>query len=198
MQRNLDGQVIYRLISHARNRELLQKIPYIPWLDLAVVFFTYGNLADYGPVAIQITTKQMREDGLTAEDLFRMAQSDTQVVLPDEFCSMHKILKESFPCMLSREGMRLYVLTNEYRHFGAAAILYDGQLSRIGRMLGENFYVLPSSVHEMLIVPASEAPARDAMKEIVHEINETVVERKDVLSDSVYFYDRACEALRMV
>ncbi len=186
-----EGQVIYRLIGRKYNRKLLQRVPYIPYLDMAVIFYMLVTIPDYGAIFLLINQEQMEDMGLTESELFQQARQNTPAQLPAEFKSMQELMREDFPCLVSREGKDLYVLTNEKRRYGAAAILYDGQLRDVGRQLEEDFYVIPSSVHETLIVPVSEAPEPESMRKIVREINGSFVEDREVLSDDIYFYDRS-------
>lgn len=82
------------------------------------------------------------------------------------------------------------MLTNRWKNYGAAAALYEGQLQAVGEMFGENFYVIPSSVHEMLILPESRVPKREELDEMIKEINEIAVAPEEVLGDRAYYYDR--------
>ncbi len=186
----LEGQIVYRLLGQKSSQELLKKVPFIPYLDMVIVFYVMVSIPDYGSVFLVISMEQMKEMGLTESDLYRQARLNTPLQLPPEFKSMQELMQEDYPCLVSRERTDLYVLTNQKRQFGAAAILYDGQLGNVGRRLEEDFYVIPSSVHETLIVPVSEAPDPDSMRKIVREINTVIVEDREVLSDEVYFYDR--------
>ena len=81
-------------------------------------------------------------------------------------------------------------MSNRLRSYGAAAILYEDRLEGIGDYLKENYYVLPSSVHEVIIVPESAAPGWEALNALVAEVNETQIEAEDILSDRAYYYDR--------
>ena len=89
----------------------------------------------------------------------------------------------------------MYVLTNSLRNYGAACLFYPHVLEMVGEMLKEDYYVLPSSVHEVIIVPESKALDADEMSEMVVEINETQVEPEEVLSDHAYFYQRDSKKL---
>ena len=84
----------------------------------------------------------------------------------------------------------LFVLTNSIRNFGAAAILYEHRLEGIGDYFKENYFVLPSSVHEVIMIPESKAARQNDLSAIVKEVNETQVQKEEVLSDHVYYYDR--------
>ncbi len=190
-----EGQVIYRLLGRRSSQKLLHGVPYIPYLDMVIIFYNLITVPDYGSVFLLVTEKQRKEMGLTVRDLYRQARENTQVLLPAEFKSMQQIFRENFPFLVTREGMDLYVLTNKDQHFGAAAILYDGRLDEVGQTLGENFYVIPSSVHETLILPVSAAPGPDAIRQIICHVNASVVEEKEVLSDEVYIYERGAGTL---
>lgn len=84
----------------------------------------------------------------------------------------------------------MFVLTNSLRSLGAACILYENVLFHIGNFLKENYYILPSSIHEVIIIPESQCPDEDTLNSMILEINETQVEIEDVLSDHVYYYNR--------
>ncbi len=89
----------------------------------------------------------------------------------------------------------MFVLTNSLRSFGAVCILYEDILFHIGNLLRENFYILPSSIHEVIIIPESQAPCKETLNEMIVEINESQVEREEVLSDHVYYYNREMKDL---
>ena len=67
----------------------------------------------------------------------------------------------------------------------------------IGQILKNDYYILPSSVHEVIIVPYSEILVCSKLDEMVREINITQVEEEDVLSNHVYLYDRGSGKLRV-
>lgn len=82
-----------------------------------------------------------------------------------------------------------FMLTNTDAYQGAVALFYPGVMEKISEVLGCGYYILPSSVHELIIVPDILEPDVDMMRATVHEANTTVVERKDLLSDDIFHYD---------
>ncbi len=72
----------------------------------------------------------------------------------------------------------MYVLTNKERSLGAGTFLYPGVLKQAEELLGERFYVLPSSIHECILIPEEEGMYQEALTEIVTEINESQVDRR--------------------
>ena len=95
---------------------------------------------------------------------------------------------------LGESGIQLLVLTNENTLNGAAMMMHQDVLDKIGELLGQDYYVLPSSLHEVLITIAEEKDVR-TLQEMVHEINETQVDTADLLSDKVQFYDTTTHVL---
>lgn len=92
---------------------------------------------------------------------------------------------------LNEEKIPMYVLTNTQKLYGAACMLYPGVIKGFAEKMGSDFYLLPSSVHEVILVPAGAGADQEALKEIVTDINRTQVAADEVLSDSVYYYSRS-------
>lgn len=82
----------------------------------------------------------------------------------------------------------MYVLSNKLKNYGAACIAYPYILDMLAGVLKENFYVLPSSVHEVIIVPESSQIRQSELERMVREINETQVPEEEILSNHAYFY----------
>lgn len=174
-------------------------MPYAEYLDLAVFFYVVEDIDESGG---WIETTLIRNEHLawwkvTAEEIQRQAEANTGRILPYEFSTMYMVCRklmdkagmdgDEWRELREQEGM--YVLTNYTHICGAAAILYPGRLEAIGAYLKENYYILPSSVHEVIIVPESRALKKEEMEFIVREVNETQVQADEFLSDHVYVYD---------
>lgn len=92
----------------------------------------------------------------------------------------------------------IYVLTNTAGYLGAAGILLDGLLAGFSRRIGSSFYVLPSSIHEVLLIPDTRDMDPTSLSHIVQEVNGSDIIRPDeVLSDHVYRYDIKTHKLHM-
>lgn len=90
----------------------------------------------------------------------------------------------------------LYVLTNESRLFGAAAIVDKKVLESFAKEHGSGFYIIPSSIHEVLLFLSEDLNVGERLAEMVHEVNSTEVSPEEVLSDHVYYFDRKTSELR--
>lgn len=194
-------RIVYRLVSREKNEEQLEGIPYIPFLNLVITFHCLMMQEEDGIGSVRVNNALLEEWGLDHKALFAMAQKNTVRLFPVRICSMEKMLLELLEESENKQyyeeqikpgecGQESYVLTNEMGVNGAAVILYPDCLSMVGKSIGEDFYLLPSSIHEMLVVPASTHIEREALKNMVREVNRRCVEIDEVLSDDVYFYSR--------
>ncbi len=88
------------------------------------------------------------------------------------------------------EQDEIYVLTYGDGRFGASVLASDQIMSKAAKQLGGNIYILPSSVHELLVISKNSSMAQDvkSLAETVREVNSSVVAAEDFLSDNVYEY----------
>ena len=92
---------------------------------------------------------------------------------------------------------KMYVLSNRARSNGAACMIYPYVLRMMGDILEEDFYILPSSIHEVILVPASAGISVAEMEKMVCEINETQVPEEEILGSHVYRYSRKNKTISM-
>lgn len=158
-------------------------------INMEVLFQTaFENAPILFPSAIENMQDVMRNilmDGLK-EDI--MGIRDTGEGLFDK--EWTEELAEQMMNDLENTKMPMYVLTNKQKMYGAACILYPGVLKEFAEKIQQDLYILPSSVHEVILVPADAEVDQEALREIVTEINRTQVAEDEVLADSVYFYSR--------
>lgn len=189
--------ITFKVVNLEANQEMLGEMPYIPFLDLAVVFSLMFELNDSGSATMAVKSEHLQMWGVTVKELFQEASKNTSRLLPPEFKEMQSVINgllgtgKALKKEVEEAGEdMMYVLSNHTRTFGAACILYDGLLERIGNHLQENFYILPSSVHEVIIIPESRSLDKPALESMVREVNETQVNEEEVLSDRPYYFSR--------
>ena len=193
-----------KLINEGRNEQLLKKIPHRSFLDLAVaVYYSFEDEA-FGTGTILVHESHRKTWGVSEDALLEHARANTLKIQPWEFLSMDKILEkycgeEQGQGADGRENsaIPMYVLTNRGNYFGAASMLFDSVLQEIAEKLGGDFWVLPSSIHECIIVPADFPTDREELQDMVSEINRCAVAEEDFLSDEVYFYQANLHKLSM-
>ncbi len=194
-------RIAYKLIHYGKNKELLEEVPYIPYLDLALVFYCLLQETPYGNASILVRQEHLEYWKVSKEELFAVAQRNTPKLLPacceslaDLILPVLKELPEGLDGLdkefLESESVPMYVLTNRWRLDGACCMLYPGVLAQTAERLGGSLYLLPSSIHEVIVIPVSAAGDPKELTGIVREINLTEVLPEEVLSDQVYCYDR--------
>lgn len=182
-------RLMFRLVSTEANRELLQDMPHIDFCDLSQVFYLLFETDGDGCRTVPVTVMLMEAWKAGMDDILLNAERNTAERLPGKLAGMDDILDGAAS---PERGISFYVLTNPMKLYGAACILYKGMLEQVAERIGFGFYVLPSSVHEVIIVPADKCRPETAqeLKMIVTSVNGTELPECDILSDSVYFYNR--------
>ena len=194
-------RVVCRLVNYAKNRELLKQVPHRRFLDLAVVYYYKMEDHTFGDAGILVKNEHMEMWDADLEELDDAAMSNTARLMPYECMCIADMLSELTGIRIGEcdeAQLPMYVLTNTEKSFGAATILYPTILEALGERFGRDFFVLPSSVHECMLVPASEEFEPEKLREIVCEINEECVAEEEVLGDTVYRYYREKGELRAV
>lgn len=212
MDRNWTKEhLVYRLVNRSYNAELLRDIPYREFHDLAVIYCVLAGESQDGICSYVMHREQMERLGFDEVTLFKAAQENTRKFFPAQFASLFEVIKQTAvemgedlsevfeKEMLDEEvGKPMYMLSNTSKCYGAAVLLYPGVLENISRSLQSDLVILPSSCHEVLILPYDEEDSVSGLTELVCAVNRECVAPMDVLSDSVYLYRRVDEALVMV
>ena len=110
--------------------------------------------------------------------------------MPELLLPMSELLEELMGVQVEERELSFYVLTNKDKMFGASAMLYTEQMKRLAYRLQSDLLILPSSVHEVLLLPDDHDREYDFYRQMVQEVNATQVDPEEILSDSLYRYDR--------
>lgn len=210
------NHIVYKLINYERNAEQLEGIPHFRYLDLAIVFYYIYENNMIGSATIQITNHHLKMWHVAKEEIYELAKKNSPRLLKAECKNMEEVLRELLyerreeACSVQKgmhtepdkktsndmgaEGMPMYVLSNASRMNGAAVMLYKDALKGIAEKLGDNLYILPSSIHEVILVPEDYCN-RTNLEEMVSEVNTSQVDAQEVLSNRVYLYSRKDETI---
>lgn len=182
----------YKLLNLERNKQMLVSRPYIPYLDLAIVFYVPYADDDGRLHEINITNAIMQSWEADVNQLYADAHQNTVKFLPATIKSLSIILnKESNESKAPEPDVPLYVVSNRLELYGAASILYDGLLQASADLFDDDIVVIPSSIHDMILIPASATPDPISLvKDMVASVNQTLA-AKDVLSDNIYYYSKS-------
>lgn len=192
-------RIVCKLINYEKNRELLASVPYVRFLNLALVCYCSILHDTFGSATILVRWGNLKLWGVDARVLFDLAVENTRRILSPQIRDMDQIMSEEVGEIHRKEGqMQMYVLTNNRKLFGAVCILYPEVLRQFSRQISKNFYILPSSVHEVILIPEEDKLYGKEFEKLVRSVNRMQVEPEEVLSDSVYYYDRAREKITIL
>lgn len=190
--------IIYKLIHYTRNEAMLKDLPHFRFLDLAVVFCCLLSDTEKGNATILIHNHHLSFWHVTAEDLYTLAINNTPLLLPFELRNMAEVLKTLYPEVSNEtpdtaydSELPMYVLTNTSKLYGASCILYPGVLSDFSQKHNCDFYIIPSSIHEVLLIPKKSETDYTDLNMMIQEVNATQVQEEEILSDHVYCYERS-------
>ncbi len=182
---DVKDRITYRLVSLKKNKKFLEDVPHIIYLDLAIIFTVVYKLDSGGVESLKITYELMDAWEKKVGELMELAKVNTPRLFPPVLKRLTDVLG------MDDYSFDMLLLSNEYYVFGATAILYEDEMCKIAERLDDDLYVIPSSIHEVLILPKCLVCDVDDINDMIHSINEEQLISTDILSDKAYFYDRS-------
>lgn len=192
-----------KLINMERNKEMLTGMPWKQFLDLAVVYYVkISGVTDGGEACFLVKNSSMEIWGQDEESLYQTAMANMHKDGGPVFESMEAVLQgtaadDMVPFMPEEPELGMYVLSNRSRLLGAAEILDRDTLKMISGKMGGDFIVLPSSLHESIILPSDAKFTYTELAAMVREINMVQVDREERLSNHIYLYEKDKGVLRI-
>lgn len=191
------------VVNTAENRKLLEQVPHKEVADLSLL--CYADLpVDQGSynATFKITEQMLQKWNVDREELFQIASeniipANTPVLQNLEEVTRQILIGGAPPENLlkkeidfSNQEAMMLVLTNEKKNFGAAMMFEPQVMDQLSQSFPEGFYILPSSLHEVLILPDRGGISPKELGAMVREVNQSQVEKMEQLSDRVYRYDK--------
>lgn len=208
---NVRKMIFCKLVNTKKNEELLKKIPHKDFLDLSVVFYILVNDDETGTQTVLIHNNHLEMWDIDVEELYCIASKNTirnsNVELKTMTSMIDEIMgnismegddnQESFEKYIKSiseaEGQSdfpMYVLTNKRRIFGATCMLYKNLLKCFANNMKADVCILPSSIHEVILIPLKCKEAVKEYHQMVIDVNEHEVAPEEVLSNNIYVYVR--------
>ena len=194
-------RLFLRLIHYERNKENLKDAVYCKFLDLAAVFYVLTEESEDGVKSYRLPKSIWDSLELgTAEEYYTKIVENTKRLFPEVLTYLEEAILSCMEqeneehCLNSLEqteqllSHRLYMLSNQRRINGAAVLLYPGLLEMLAEKFSGNYFIIPSSVHEILLLKETQTEDVQQLNSIVYEVNEQQVAPEEVLSDHVYYY----------
>ncbi len=197
-------RICYRLVGKKDNEGLLADVPHVGYLDLAICFFYAYSGEELGEGSILIHHSHAEMWNTNTSELLELAGKNTPILFPARSFSMEELLGEAEDELTQEEyqdflhSVPMKILSNEKKNQGAGCLLYEGVLESMAREYNGDFYLLPSSIHETIVLPDNGAESAESLRRMVYEVNRSQVLPEEVLSDSLYYYSRERKRLEIV
>ena len=199
-----------RLSAAEKNADVLEHAPHIRKEDLAITFHIMLDQSDKGTATTMINDNMMEAYGIDLDQLYQDALLNSPVICPAQIENMGEALSRMMiedmksagapPEVIqemekdlkeSNKDNPMTIITNDRLVDGASAIFYPGVMDLVGERMQGDYFILPSSVHETLVVPDDGRVSLQELTDMVKEVNMTQVNPEDQLTDQVYHYDIA-------
>lgn len=194
----MKDKLVMEVVSAEANAEMLEKVPHQNMEDMAVVYCFVINSDETGRASILATNDMINAMGVTPEQLHADALENASQIRPAQITGMSEVIAE----MMGRDQAemmgivpvdpkdeQMFVATVSDKVMGAGVLAYQDFMDQAADRLGGSFYILPSSRHEVLLVPDNGQMSLSDLESMVREVNATQVAPEDKLTDSVYHYD---------
>lgn len=217
----IKDRIVYKLINTQANRAMLEYLPHMPFHDMSMVCYLLMEQHEQGYVTALIHKDHVQTWKIREKELFLTALENTPKLLPPTIQPMSDVLRqlaqealgenyreEALDALLEEADKQrmenhpvfptLYVLSNPVGVNGAACMTYPHVIRDFARQLDQDILILPSSIHEVLLVADCETYNYEDMSYLVKDINETEVSIEDRLSNQIYRYHRESDQIKMV
>ena len=196
-----------RLVNTEKNNGALTEVPHRDFFDLSLTYFVdVTRDGDEGCASIQVTNAHMEKWDVTEDDLYKqfkesMDQNDRSRMQPvmDALAEAANCPPEETRALCGNMGIvPMYVLSNARKLNGAVEILNKKAMEKAAETIGDDFYILPSSIHETILVPVrGNEDGADKLAEMVACINSSEVPDTEILSNHVYRYRRQSRKIEL-
>ena len=201
--------IVFSLVNTEQNRDMLSNAPHREFQDLSIVYrWIVGYGADGSIRSTMVQNDLAERMGLSEKELYNLAVENTRRLLPPKVMSMQEMMRkvlvsdgmpDEMVDMLTTEmepEQTMWIISNDRGINGAVNMLYEDQLKEISEKLGNDLYVLPSSVHEVIAISTAMAEPEE-LAEMVRSVNLSSVEIGERLSNQVYHYDKDLRKLTL-
>lgn len=110
----------------------------------------------------------------------------------------HKTAKPGEDALMGGGGGFQYVMTNRMRNHGAVGMLRTDLLQKLTEKEGCSLFILPSSIHEIILAPDRGTFSAEMLRETVESINREQVEKWERLSDNVYYFRKGGDKVEIL
>lgn len=208
----IKSNLIVCLVNTEQNKEMLKEVPHREFNDLSVIYRWIVDIHEDGVASAVINNYNVQMLSMTEPELYEKAMENTRKKFPMKIRDMEGLISDmifddmdmmmddmdEFGREMLQQGIadilndryssNMYVFTNGPGMFGANAMLFEDQLYDFSQKFGGDFYIIPSSIHDLIAV-SPKLCTPEMLANMVYEVNRDQVDISERLSNEVYFYD---------
>lgn len=175
--------IVFQLINTEKNEKLLADIPHRNFQDLSVIYSYVIEYQEEYSASVMIKNELLELLEMNEQQLYEMALVNTKRLFPT-------IIHASFPEEIMPPEYNMFLVSNQRNNQnGSASILYEEVIQKLEEKIKDDFYIIPSSICEVLVVSAKSFNSIE-LRQTVKDVNDTILNPKEFLSYNVYFYNR--------
>ena len=179
------NHIIPKFVSKETAENYPDRIVKIPYLDFCIVFIYVIDKEGSNIISYPIDKDMLSDYGVDEHQLLMDAIKTDEKLMKADVEHIEDFLGHTEP----DPKLSFTVLTNTPRIFGATAILYKDLLKNYAEKIGTSFSIIPSSIHEVLLIPDSMKIPVNELQDMLHAVNSTLVEPSERLGSHIYRYD---------
>lgn len=191
----IKNKIVYKLVNYKENEKLLSDLPYILFLDMAIIFYILPEEIDRTRKDILICKEHLKIWKVKQNEIYQQAKKNTPILLPYKIKDTKNILQE---CETIGGVSNCYILTNQNNWNGACCILYENILKSFAEKQNSNIIIIFFSIHEVLLVSEDERINRKELFNVVKPVNKGKVKKEEQLSNSIYLYEFNTEEFKII
>lgn len=193
-------KLFFAVVNRDSNAKRLEDLVFTDFLDLAIIYKI--KVDDHANITVKKDMANLW--GVSIEDIDRAARENTPKFFEGYMASMFEmlmglnatnLLDEDVIDSLQNGDNPMYILTNNIKSNGASVILYENMLKEMSKRFDDDMVVIPSSIHEVIVIPKSKVDDINMITEMIQQVNETEVSLEERLSDHAYIYSRESDEL---
>ena len=182
----------FKLVNYEKNKNILRDVPYKRFCDLALVPLCNIDSSSIGRGNIVIRSEHLKTWEISKEELWENVFEHTQGVMPVSKEGLLDFVRKNASFVTTDEGEEfgnmIYILSNSDKCLGAGVILYPGVLEEIAKEYENDVFIIPSSIHEVIALPATDDGDFGFLQKMIREVNRSTVSEEEILSDNLYIY----------
>jgi hypothetical protein len=196
----IETRLVLNLVNYKENAEKFLNSPYFLLEDLAVQICWLVNCGKYDGTVL-LTNDIVEEWDIPMEELRLLALQNTARLFQPVIRPLDEVMQEMMTQCRWQTPVPpspFYMLTNHRHSYGATVLLYDNMMEKLSELVKGSYYIIPCSVHELLILPECFCEEPEILLDMVKDVNDNFIDTAEILSYSIYYYDQKEKELRTI